>query len=72
MCKFVLIFQVPIIIPLVIFVISVHLVAMPLVDKPQIEYLYSVIFMIAGMIFYVPFVRLGYKLRMIGMCDIIY
>lgn len=58
-------YKVPIIIPLTIFVISLYLVVAPIIDKPQIEYLYSVIFMIAGMIFYVPFVRLGYKFRII-------
>lgn len=63
---FFLFFQVPIIIPLTIFVISLYLVVAPIIDKPQVEYLYSVMFMIAGMIFYVPFVRLGYKFRIIG------
>ncbi|XP_025199652.1 b(0,+)-type amino acid transporter 1 [Melanaphis sacchari] len=64
-------YKVPIIIPLIIFVISLYLVVAPIIDKPQIEYLYSVIFMIAGMIFYVPFVRLGYKFRIIDRWTII-
>ncbi|XP_050520540.1 b(0,+)-type amino acid transporter 1 isoform X2 [Daktulosphaira vitifoliae] len=58
-------YRVPIIIPLVIFIISLYLVIAPIIDKPQIEYLYSVLFMIAGLIFYLPFVYMGYKFNIV-------
>ena len=35
-------------IPVVMLLISVYLVVAPIVDNPQIEYLYSIIFMLAG------------------------
>ena len=40
--------QCPIVIPVVMLLISVYLVVAPIVDNPQIEYLYSIIFMLAG------------------------
>lgn len=51
----------PIIIPVVVLVISIYLVIAPIIDKPTIEYLYAAMFILGGMIFYVPFVH--YKLR---------
>lgn len=52
-------YKVPIIIPYVVLIISIYLVVGPIIDKPQIEYLYAVLFILAGLVFYVPFVKLG-------------
>ncbi|KRG00388.1 uncharacterized protein Dwil_GK18491, isoform B [Drosophila willistoni] len=52
-------YKVPIIIPVVVLVISIYLVAAPIFETPRIEYLYALIFIFAGLIFYVPFVKLG-------------
>lgn len=52
-------YKVPIIIPVVVLVISVYLVAAPIFETPRIEYLYALLFIFAGLIFYVPFVKLG-------------
>ena len=41
-------------------IISIYLVIAPIVDNPQIEYLYSILFMVVGAIMYVPFVHFGY------------
>ncbi|KAF2894538.1 hypothetical protein ILUMI_11632 [Ignelater luminosus] len=54
-------YKVPIIIPVVVLVVSVYLIIGPIVDKPTIEYLYAAMFILGGMIFYVPFVH--YKVR---------
>lgn len=51
--------QVPIIIPYVVLIISIYLVIGPIIDNPQIEYLYALGFIFAGLIFYVPFVKFG-------------
>ncbi|XP_049300917.1 b(0,+)-type amino acid transporter 1 isoform X1 [Anopheles funestus] len=53
-------YKVPLIIPILVMVISGYLVAAPIIEKPQIEYLYAVLFILAGLIFYVPFVHYGY------------
>lgn len=50
-------YKVPIIIPVVVLVISAYLVVGPIIDKPQIEYLYTVLFILFGLAFYLPFVR---------------
>lgn len=41
-------------------VISGYLVVAPIIEKPQIEYLYAVLFIFTGFIFYIPFVHYGY------------
>jgi L-type amino acid transporter 9 len=48
---------VPIIIPVVVLAISAYLIAAPIIENPQIEYLYAGLFIVAGLIFYVPFVH---------------
>ncbi|XP_075154866.1 L-type amino acid transporter sobremesa isoform X1 [Haematobia irritans] len=52
-------YKVPIIIPVVVLVISMYLVVAPIIDSPRIEYLYALLFIFAGLIFYIPFVKLG-------------
>ena len=58
-----LLLQCPIIIHIVMLIISLYLVIAPIVDNPQIEYLYSILFMAAGAVLYVPFVYLGYVFK---------
>ncbi|KDR13693.1 b(0,+)-type amino acid transporter 1 isoform X2 [Zootermopsis nevadensis] len=50
-------YKVPLIIPVVVLVISIYLIAAPIIENPQIEYLYAALFIVAGLIFYVPFVH---------------
>lgn len=59
-------YKVPLIIPILVLVISAYLVAAPIIEKPQIEYLYAVMFILAGLIFYVPFVKMGLTPRFMG------
>lgn len=48
---------VPLFIPIFVLIISIYLVVGPIIDKPQIEYLYASMFIFAGFIFYFPFVK---------------
>lgn len=50
-------FQVPIFIPILALMASVFLVLAPIVDKPQIEYLYATIFILSGTLIYIPFIH---------------
>lgn len=52
-------YKVPIIIPYLVLIVSAYLVVGPIIDKPQIEYLYAVFFILAGLVFYLPFVKWG-------------
>lgn len=52
-------YKVPIIIPVIVLGISLYLIAAPIIDSPQIEYLYATFFILAGLIFYIPFVYYG-------------
>jgi len=54
--------KVPIFIPIVVCLCAILLILTPLVDKPEIQYLYATIFIFSGSLFYLPFVYFGYKL----------
>ncbi|XP_054271459.1 b(0,+)-type amino acid transporter 1-like isoform X1 [Macrosteles quadrilineatus] len=54
-------YKVPIIIPVLVLVISTYLVIAPIIDTPQVEYLYACLFIIAGLLFYIPFVHFKYN-----------
>jgi len=53
-------YKVPIVIPIIVLIISVYLVIAPIIDNPQIEYMYSIMFMVVGALLYLPFVHFGY------------
>lgn len=53
--------QVPIFIPIVVILVSVFLILAPIISKPAWEYLYCVLFILSGLIFYFLFVH--YKFR---------
>ncbi|CAH1402731.1 unnamed protein product [Nezara viridula] len=53
-------YKVPIIIPFIVLGISLYLIVAPIIDTPQIEYLYATFFILAGFIFYIPFVYYGF------------
>lgn len=65
-CCFDLIFQVNIIIPVIVLIISCYLVVAPIIDNPQLEYLYASLFILAGLIFYVPFVYFKIELKIMS------
>ena len=48
------IFQVPLPIPIIMVFISLYLLIAPLVDDPRIEFLYAALFVLGGLIFYIP------------------
>uniref|UniRef100_A0A673BYG8 Zmp:0000001267 n=1 Tax=Sphaeramia orbicularis TaxID=375764 RepID=A0A673BYG8_9TELE len=53
-------FLVPIILPILVLIAAIFLVLAPIIDSPQIEYLYVALFIFSGVIVYVPFIH--YKL----------
>uniref|UniRef100_A0A663MNG7 b(0,+)-type amino acid transporter 1 n=1 Tax=Athene cunicularia TaxID=194338 RepID=A0A663MNG7_ATHCN len=53
----VLLSQVPIIIPMIVLMAAVYLVLAPIIDQPQIEILYIVLFIFSGIILYFPLVH---------------
>ncbi|KAF2349410.1 Amino acid/polyamine transporter I [Trinorchestia longiramus] len=59
-------YKVPIVIPILVLIVSVYLVIGPIIDDPQIEYLYATCFIIAGLLFYAPFVHKRYVLPGMG------
>lgn len=49
--------KVPILIPIVVTLVSVYLVIAPIISEPALEYLYCVLFILSGLIFYYLFVH---------------
>ncbi|XP_030830924.1 b(0,+)-type amino acid transporter 1 isoform X2 [Strongylocentrotus purpuratus] len=54
-------FKVPIICPIIFVVASVYLVVAPIINEPLIEFLYAFLFIVAGLIFYFPFIKYKYS-----------
>ncbi|XP_003215508.2 b(0,+)-type amino acid transporter 1 isoform X1 [Anolis carolinensis] len=53
-------YKVPIIIPVIFLLSSAYLVLAPIIDQPQMEFLYVILFILSGAIFYFPLVRYKY------------
>uniref|UniRef100_A0A8D2L2I1 b(0,+)-type amino acid transporter 1 n=1 Tax=Varanus komodoensis TaxID=61221 RepID=A0A8D2L2I1_VARKO len=49
--------KVPIIIPIIFLLACVYLILAPIIDQPQMEFLYVILFILSGVIFYFPLVR---------------
>uniref|UniRef100_A0A3B4BJ63 b(0,+)-type amino acid transporter 1 n=1 Tax=Periophthalmus magnuspinnatus TaxID=409849 RepID=A0A3B4BJ63_9GOBI len=49
--------RVPIILPVIVIIAAVFLVLAPIIDSPQIEYLYVALFIFSGVIVYIPFIH---------------
>lgn len=58
--------QVPIVIPIFMVLTSCYLIVAPIIDNPTLEFLYAFLFIIAGFIFYIPFVYFKYELPFMG------
>ncbi|XP_043923541.1 b(0,+)-type amino acid transporter 1-like [Protopterus annectens] len=50
-------YKVPIIVPVILLIASVYLVLAPIIDKPQIEYLYAVLCILSGIFLYFPLIH---------------
>ncbi|XP_067651410.1 b(0,+)-type amino acid transporter 1-like isoform X2 [Haliotis asinina] len=57
-------YKVPIVIPVLVVLASVYLVIAPIVHDPRMEFLYALMFIASGLLFYFPFVY--YKLSVPG------
>ncbi|XP_033119716.1 b(0,+)-type amino acid transporter 1-like isoform X2 [Anneissia japonica] len=58
--------KVPIVIPIIVLVCSVYLVFAPIIDEPALEFLWAFLFIVAGLIFYFPFVHFRYHPKFMG------
>lgn len=58
---FLICIQVHLSIPIAVFLISVYLVVGPILEDPRIEYLYTIIYIVVGLLVYLLFVK--YKFR---------
>ncbi|XP_068136308.1 b(0,+)-type amino acid transporter 1-like [Hyperolius riggenbachi] len=56
-------YKVPIIIPVIVLIASVYLVLAPIIDSPQLEYLYVALFILSGVIVYIPVVHYKWSPR---------
>ena len=48
--------QVPIVLPIIVLIASAYLVVAPIIEEPTLEFLYAFLFILSGLIFYLPFV----------------
>ena len=59
-------FQCPIAIPIIVLLASIYLVVAPIIDAPDILYLYCTLFILAGLILYFPLVALKKHIKPFG------
>ncbi|XP_060789147.1 b(0,+)-type amino acid transporter 1-like [Neoarius graeffei] len=50
-------YKVPIFIPVLVLLMAVFLVLAPIIDNPQLEYLYVTLFILSGALIYIPFIH---------------
>lgn len=65
-------YKCPLVIPVLVLVISMYLIVAPIIEHPQIEYLYAAGFIAAGMLFYLPFVKYGYVPKFMRKTALVY
>lgn len=65
-------YQVPLIFPLIVLLAAAILVIVPLVLAPQIEFLYALLFIVGGLVFYFPFVYLKKELPFIERLNVFF
>ncbi|XP_075432474.1 B(0,+)-type amino acid transporter 1 [Ascaphus truei] len=53
--------KVPIVIPIFMVLVSIYLVLAPIIGQPEWAYLYCILFIVGGLIFYFPFVHFKVK-----------
>ena len=58
--------QVPTFIPVVMLFFSAYLVVAPIVYNPRIEFFYAALFVLSGMVFYVPFIAYRVQLTFLS------
>ncbi|ESO90786.1 hypothetical protein LOTGIDRAFT_122747, partial [Lottia gigantea] len=56
-------YKVPIAIPIALVLIAGFLLIAPIIEHPRIEFLYAFVFVIGGLIFYIPLVHFNLKLK---------
>lgn len=59
-------YRVHISIPIFVFIVSMYFVVAPIIEKPKIEYLYVLFYILAGFISYILFVRQEFRLKYLG------
>ncbi|KAG8201207.1 hypothetical protein JTE90_019846, partial [Oedothorax gibbosus] len=55
-------YRVPLVIPFVMVVVSAYLVLAPIIEDPRVEYFYALLFLLSGLLFYIPFVHFDIRL----------
>ncbi|XP_022096463.1 b(0,+)-type amino acid transporter 1-like isoform X2 [Acanthaster planci] len=56
-------FKVPIILPILVFLCSLYLIVSPFVNGPDMEIVYASLFILSGLLLYIPFVHFKYHPR---------
>lgn len=57
-------YKVNIVIPLVMVVVAAYLVLAPIIEDPRLEYFYALLFLLSGLLFYIPFVHFKVRLKL--------
>ncbi|GFO05908.1 Y+l amino acid transporter 2 [Plakobranchus ocellatus] len=64
-------YKVPLPIPIIVLLASIYLVIAPIVQNPGSQFVYAVIFILAGLVLYVPFIYRGIHFKFIDTVTIV-
>ena len=56
-------------IPVGMVLVSLYLLIAPIVDDPRVEFLYAALFVLGGLVFYVPLVHFKVQVKGYGTCS---
>ncbi|RUS80092.1 hypothetical protein EGW08_012138 [Elysia chlorotica] len=64
-------YKVPLPVPIIVLLASIYLVIAPIVQNPGVQFVYAVIFILAGLVVYVPFIYNGIHFKFVDTITII-
>ncbi|CAL1538495.1 unnamed protein product [Lymnaea stagnalis] len=64
-------YKVPLPVPIIVLLASIYLVIAPIIQNPGVQFLYAVIFILAGFIIYVPFIYMGFHIKFMDTITIV-
>ncbi|PIK49660.1 putative b(0,+)-type amino acid transporter 1 isoform X3 [Apostichopus japonicus] len=56
-------FKAPIILPIIFLIASLYLLIAPIINEPAVEFIFAVLFILAGLLFYFPFIYFGVRVK---------
>ncbi|XP_055891323.1 b(0,+)-type amino acid transporter 1-like isoform X1 [Biomphalaria glabrata] len=64
-------YKVPLPVPIIVLLASIYLVIAPIIQNPGIQFVYAVLFILSGLIIYIPFIYMGIHFKFMDKITIV-